>query len=68
MSPHVHAWVIYSTALCPPVIEARCWCGAAGVIEEHSREEWKEAFHAPSSSYAWTGLPSRVRVTKDGQP
>lgn len=49
-----HEWVVFSTAL------KECWlmlqcveCGIMGTVEEPTKEEWAEAFHAPSQPYRW---------------
>ena len=49
-----HEWAVFSTAL------KECWlmlqcveCGIMGTVEDPTKEEWAEAFHAPSQPYRW---------------
>jgi hypothetical protein len=51
---HEHEWVVFSTALAEGWLMLQCVeCGAMGTVDEPSREEWAEAFHAPSRPYRW---------------
>ena len=52
---HKHEWVVYSTAM------KECWlmlqcveCGAMATVDDPTKEEWGQAFHAPSRPYRWT--------------
>lgn len=40
-------------------------CGTAGTVDDPSKEEWSEAFHAPSNPYGWDD-GSRVTVRGRG--
>jgi hypothetical protein len=49
-----HEWVVYSTAVTEVWLMLQCVaCGLVGTVEDPSKEEWSEAFHAPSSPYRW---------------
>ena len=51
---HTHEWVVFSTALAEGWLMLQCVeCGRHGTVENPSREEWSEAFHAPSRPYRW---------------
>jgi len=51
---HQHEWVVFSTALAEGRLMLQCVeCGAMGTVDEPSKEEWSEAFHAPSRPYRW---------------
>ena len=64
MIKHKHNWIVYSTSLCPPLIEVKCKCGSLGIIKKYSKEEWKEAFYAPSKNYIWEDN-NRVELWKN---
>jgi hypothetical protein len=50
-----HDWWVYSTALTEGWLMLRCaWSGATGTVRDPSKEEWAEAFHAPSKHYRWS--------------
>lgn len=67
-APHEHDWWVFSTAIQDVVIMCQCRdCGAFGIVEEHSREEWGQAFHAPSHPYRWHD-PERVIVKSVPRP
>jgi hypothetical protein len=51
---HVHEWVVFSTALKERALLVQCVdCGAIGTVDDPTREEWSEAFHAPERPYRW---------------
>jgi hypothetical protein len=59
---HEHEWVVFSTALQEGLLMLQCVeCGAMGTVDDPTREEWAEAFHAPSRPYRWTE-EARVHV------
>jgi hypothetical protein len=52
---HEHEWVVYSTAM------KECWlmlqcveCGAMATVDDPTKQEWRQAFYAPSRPYRWT--------------
>lgn len=50
-----HKWVVFSTAIEDVCLMVHCViCGAHGSVDDPSREEWSEAFHAPSRPYDWS--------------
>jgi hypothetical protein len=53
MKKHEHKWIVFSTALVNAVIMVECECGAYGIIEEYTQDEWSKAFYAPSNPYKW---------------
>lgn len=57
-----HEWVAFSTALSEGWIMVQCVeCGLHGTIEDPTKEEWGEAYHAPSRPYRWL---DNTRVTE----
>lgn len=49
-----HEWVVFSTALQEGWLMLQCVeCGMMGTVENPTKEEWSEAFHAPSQPYRW---------------
>jgi hypothetical protein len=49
-----HEWVVFSTALDDGCLMLQCVeCGLHGTVDDPSREEWKNAFRAPSQPYRW---------------
>ncbi len=57
-----HEWVVFSTALEEGCLMLQCVkCGAMGSVDDPSKEEWSEAYHAPASPYRWQDA-ARVRV------
>lgn len=51
---HHHEWVVFSTALAEGWLMLQCVeCGAMATVDDPSKEEWAEAFHAPSKPYRW---------------
>lgn len=60
--PDKHEWVAFSTALAEGWIMVQCVeCGAHGTVDDPTRKEWSEAFHAPSNPYRWEDN-SRVTI------
>ncbi len=60
-----HEWIVYSTALVPPIIMVECkLCGERAGVLQHTAEEWGQAYHAPSQPYRWAD-ESRVVLDKD---
>jgi hypothetical protein len=52
---HEHEWVAFSTALGEGWIMLQCVrCGRHGTVDDPSKTEWSDAFHAPSAPYRWT--------------
>lgn len=50
-----HKWHVFSTAIEDVVLMCECdKCGSFGIVEDPSKEEWGEAFYAPSNPYLWT--------------
>ena len=63
---HQHEWVVFSTALNDGCLMLQCVeCGLVGTVDDPSREEWSEAFHAPSRPYRWFD-EKRVRIQGRG--
>jgi hypothetical protein len=61
-----HQWMVFSTALKEVCLMVSCArCRMFGVVEDPTAEEWKEAFHAPSSPYRWH---DNSRVVTKGFP
>jgi hypothetical protein len=53
-------WWVYSTVIEERAILVECRVsGARGSINDPTREEWRQAFHAPSQPYRWLA-PARV--------
>jgi len=49
-----HEWVAFSTALSEGWIMVQCVeCGLHGTIEDPTKDEWSDAYHAPSRPYRW---------------
>jgi hypothetical protein len=49
-----HEWVVFSTALRDVCLMVQCVeCGASGTVDDPTKEEWSEAFHAPTRPYRW---------------
>jgi len=62
-----HEWVVFSTCLGTVEIMCECvTCGAFGVVSDSTRQEWNEAFHAPSHPNRWQGGDDRVVIKKIG--
>lgn len=60
-----HEWWVYSTALTEGWIMLVCdKTGQTGTVRDPSKEEWAEAFHAPSEPYRWH---DEARVIVDEQ-
>lgn len=52
---HEHLWVVFSTALTEGWLMLQCVrCGRHGTVTDPSKQEWSDAFHAPSAPYCWT--------------
>lgn len=61
-----HEWVVFSTALKDVSLLVQCVnCGAGGTVDDPTKEEWSEAFHAPTSPYGWDN-GSRVVIRGRG--
>lgn len=60
---HDHEWVVFSTALAEGWLMVQCTiCGAMGTVDDPTKEEWSQAFHAPSRPYRWQdGLRVTIR-------
>jgi len=66
--PSKHEWVVFSTALAEVWIMVQCVeCGAHGTVDDPTKDEWAEAFHAPSQPYLWDDN-SRVTLRHLGGP
>jgi hypothetical protein len=45
---------VFSTALKDVCLMLQCVeCGAVGTVNDPTLEEWREAYHAPSTPYQW---------------
>ena len=56
-----HLWVVFSTAICDSSLMLVCAnCDAYATVDDHSSEEWRSAFYAPSIPYVWRGGTDRV--------
>lgn len=61
-------WMVFSTAISDGVLMLECQItGAFGIVRNPSKEEWSEAFHAPSNPYRWQGGDDRVEVVNEGR-
>jgi hypothetical protein len=62
MTDHTHTFYVFSTAINEAAIMVLCRCGQFGVIafDDHTQEEWRAAFSAPTNPYVW---PDNNRVT-----
>ena len=62
LNHHEHEWVVYSTAMKDRWLMLQCVeCGAMATVDDPTKEEWGQAFHAPSRPYRWTD-EARVHV------
>lgn len=60
-------WWVVSTALADGFLMLSCSkTGANGIVRDPTKEEWSEAFSAPSNPYQWAGGDDRVEVTTHG--
>lgn len=60
--PCKHEWVVYSTALTEGWLMLQCvQCGTMGTVDDPSKNEWNQAYHAPSRPYQWR-VSSRVTI------
>lgn len=51
---HEHEWVVFSTALAQGWLMLQCVrCGRHGTVDDPSKKEWSDAYHAPSAPYRW---------------
>ncbi len=49
-----YEWWVFSTAIAEGWLMLYCGkTGQTGSVRDPSREEWSEAFHAPSNHYRW---------------
>jgi hypothetical protein len=63
-----HQWVVFSCAYRERALMLHCVkCGVFGTVDDPSREEWSEAFHAPSHPYPWHD-ESRVTLRPEHTP
>jgi hypothetical protein len=66
--PTGHHWVVYSTALMDSCLMLQCVdCGMMGTVNDSTKEEWSEAYHAPARPYRWDDW-ARVTVRGKGPP
>ncbi len=66
--PSEHEWIVFSTALAEVRIMVQCVeCGAHGTVDDPTKDEWADAFHAPSQPYLWDDN-SRVTIRHLGGP
>ncbi len=57
---------MFSTALLDACLMLQCIeCGTHGTVDDPTKEEWSEAFYAPSNPYRWED-ESRVRIRGRG--
>ncbi|MEQ8511534.1 MAG: hypothetical protein RLN67_13840 [Algiphilus sp.] len=58
-------WWVISTSLVDAALILECdGTGALGIVRDPTKQEWSEAFHAPSNPYRWTGGDHRVEAIK----
>ena len=51
---HDHEWVVFSTALSEGSLMLQCvQCGAMGTVDQPTKEEWNDAFHASTCPHRW---------------
>lgn len=63
--PCKHDWVVFSTALAEGWLMLQCVsCGMHGTVDDPSKKEWSDAYHAPSKPYRWKD-ESRVTIHSD---
>ncbi len=61
---HGHEWVVFSTNISFGCLMVQCVeCGAFGTVDDPSKQEWSEAYDAPSRPYRWNDVS---RVTASG--
>lgn len=54
MSECKHEWIVFSTAITEGYVIVQCSeCNTIGAIENPTKEEWEDAFYAPSHPYHW---------------
>ncbi len=54
MTCNEHEYVVFSTALEEGCLMLQCVnCGLHATVDDPSKEEWSEAYHAPSKPYRW---------------
>lgn len=62
-----HDWRVFSTAIADGVLMLECQItGAQGIVRNPTKEEWNEAYHAPSHPYRWRGGVDRVEIMREG--
>jgi len=67
MSVQKYDWWVFSTAIRDGVLMLECSItGSFGIVRDPSKEEWGEAFHAPSNPYHWQGGDDRVEIVRTG--
>ena len=60
-----HEWVVFSTAVDQGWLMLQCVnCGLHATVDDPSKEEWSEAFYAPSQPYRWHD-EARVVIHED---
>lgn len=58
-------WMVYSTVLASrAILVQRVDTKERGSIYDSTKEEWGEAFHAPSSPYLWKGGDERIVISR----
>jgi hypothetical protein len=66
--PTGHEWAVFSTALREGFLMVQCIeCGMMGTVDDPTKGEWSEAYHAPSRPYRWDDW-ARVTVQGYGAP
>jgi len=49
-----HEWMVFSTALTERCLLLGCSkCTASGSVDKPTKEEWSQAYYAPSNPYRW---------------
>ena len=62
-----HEWYVFSTELSHVCLMVECRnCGAFGMVDDPSKEEWGDAFHAPSNPGDGPKQQRRLSTIKAG--
>jgi len=61
-NPCEHEWWVYSTAISDtPKILVQCrLCKHLGSTKHYTKEEWAQAYHAPSEPFLWEGTVEEI--------
>jgi hypothetical protein len=67
VSGQKYDWWVFSTAVRDGVLMLECrLTGSFGIVRDPSRQEWSDAYHAPSKPYRWEGSNERVETIREG--